>query len=269
MYRFSGVAASHVGLVRSGNEDSGFLGARCMLVADGVGGAAAGEVASATAAHAVSTLAEQFSADDPVTVLRAGVLLAQQQVAAGAQRNPARSGMATTLTAVATDGVSFAIAHVGDSRGYVFRDGSLTRVTHDHTYVQRLVDDGDLPESAVARHPWRHVVLRCVNGSDEEGGDVTRLALRPGDRVLLASDGLTDLVSEPVIEQVLARDHDDAAVQSLVDTALVNGGRDNITCLLASVVEGPEVQVDPALVGAVRDRANVLEDAAVRMPHSA
>jgi PPM family protein phosphatase len=140
--RFSGVALSHVGLVRSGNEDSGFLGPTCMLVADGVGGAAAGEVASATTAYVVSATALGAPTTDPVSMLRAAIRLAQEQVALGMQRDPTREGMATTLTAVATDGTRFALAHVGDSRGYLLRDGSLTRVSRDHTWVQRLVDEG-------------------------------------------------------------------------------------------------------------------------------
>ena len=113
MLRFSGVAVSHPGLVRSGNEDSGFLGPTCMLVADGVGGAAAGEVASATAAYVVSALALVDPQADPVEMLQGAVRLAQQQIAAGVRREPARTGMATTLTALATDGERFALAHVG------------------------------------------------------------------------------------------------------------------------------------------------------------
>ena len=127
---------------------------------------------------------------------RAGVRLAQEQIAAGVRRDPARTGMATTLTALATDGERFGLAHVGDSRGYVFRDGRLTRLTRDHTYVQRLVDEGNLPAEDVAVHPWRHVVLRSVNGTVDELGDVAPVSLAVGDRVLLASDGLTDLVTE-------------------------------------------------------------------------
>lgn len=269
MLRFSGVAVSHTGLVRSGNEDSGFLGPSCMLVADGVGGAAAGEVASATAAYVVSALALADREADPVTLLAGGVRLAQEQIVAGVRQDPARTGMATTLTAVVTDGDRFGLAHVGDSRGYVFRDGRLTRVTHDHTYVQRLVDEGTLPEAEVPVHPWRHVVLRSINGTLGEPGDVTPIQLSLGDRVLLASDGLTDLVPEEHIEHLLATHHDDAAAEMLLDAALAAGGRDNITCLLATVIDGSDVVADGFLVGAARDPRNVVDAAAVRIPHSA
>lgn len=266
--RFSGVALSHVGLVRSGNEDSGFLGASCMLVADGVGGATAGEIASATTAHVVSALALTDPRAEPVAMLREGVALAQEQVAAGVRQHPSRTGMATTLTALATDGESFALAHVGDSRGYVFRDGRLTRITEDHTLVQRLVEEGSLSEDYAPFHPWRHVVLRTVNGSTDELGDVSPIGLGLGDRVLLASDGLTDLVPEPDIEATMARHDDDDAAKSLLDSALAAGGRDNITCLLATVVDGPEV-VTEVLVGAARGPRNVVDAAAVRMSRSA
>ncbi len=257
--RISGVALSHVGLVRSGNEDSGFVGPTCMLVADGVGGAAAGEVASATTAYVVSALATARRGADPVETLREAVSLAQQQVATGVLRDPARSGMATTLTALLTDGSSFALAHVGDSRGYVFRDGELVQVTRDHTFVQRLVDEGALPPEQVPEHPWRNVVLRSVNGNLEETGDIAPIALAPGDRVLLVSDGVSDLVQPARLESILARHADDEAAQMIVDEALTFGGRDNITCLLASVVDGPEADSEGTLVGAVRDPCNVVD----------
>jgi len=237
---FSGVALSHAGLVRSGNEDSGFMSSSCMLVADGVGGAAAGEVASATAAYVVSALALTDPRAEPVAMLREGIVLAQHQVAAGVRQDPARAGMATTLTALATDGATFAVAHVGDSRGYVLRGGRLTRITVDHTFVQRLVEEGTLGEEDVPSHPWRHVVLRSIDGT----------------------------AAERDIEATLARHHDDAAVESLLDVALAAGGRDNITCVLATVLDLPEVETG-LLVGAARDPRNVVDAAAVRMPHSA
>ncbi len=215
------------------------MGPTCMLVADGVGGAAAGEVASATTAYVVSATALADPASDPVAMLRGAIRLAQEQVALGVARDPKRAGMATTLTAVATDGERFALAHVGDSRGYLFRDATLTRISRDHTWVQRLVDEGSLVEEDVPYHPWRNVVTRSVNGDPAEHGDVTELDLVPGDRVLLASDGLTDLVRERDIAQILTDHADDAAVEHLVDAALAAGGRDNVTCLLATVIDGP------------------------------
>jgi protein phosphatase len=264
MLRISGTGESHVGLVRADNQDSAFLGPTCMLVADGVGGAAAGEVASATTAYAVSASALSRAGEDPAAVLRDAIGLAQAQVHAGVLADPTREGMATTLTALLTDGTRFVLAHLGDSRGYVFRDGELTRVTRDHTYVQQLLEEGRLAEDDVAHHPWRNVVLRTVNASEEAVPDILALHLRSGDRVLLASDGLTDLVAESVIAETLAQRSDDDAVSALVAAALGRGGRDNVTCLLATVVEGPAISADGILLGAVRDPANVVDIAAVR-----
>ena len=290
MLRFSGVARSHTGLVRTGNEDSGYAGPTLLLVADGVGGAAAGEVASATVAHAISSLALAALADpeasaEPVGLLARGVDLAQRLLTLGVRRDRRRAGMATTLTAVATDGARCALAHVGDSRGYVFSGGELTRVTRDDTFVQRMVDDGSLSPEDVPSHPWRNIVVRSLGGDLDpdsivppERATITQLRLAPGDRVLLASDGLSDLVAEDRIERVLATQHDDAAVESLVDAALQAGGRDNITCLLATVVDaaaggaeeaGADVTRVGVLVGAVRDPDHVITDAEAERAHEA
>ncbi len=263
MLRLSGAGDSHVGLVRSGNEDSGFVGPTCILIADGVGGGAAGEVASATTAYAVAKMVMQRSGQDPVEVLTDAVQLAQTQVAAGISADRSRAGMATTLTAVVTDGEDFALAHLGDSRGYVFRDETLTLVTRDHTYVQDLVDDGRLDPDEVPDHPWRNVVLRTVNGNVDAEPDVLALHLTEGDRLLLATDGLTDLVGEAEIDEVLRRRNDDDAVPALIAAALARGGRDNITCIVATVVDGPSVSADGRLLGAVMQPENVVDPGAI------
>lgn len=269
MLRFSAVGRSEVGLVRGNNEDSAFAGPSCLLVADGVGGGAAGEVASATTAYVVSATVMARNGEAPVPVLSDAVRLAQEQLAKGVLLDVDRAGMATTLTALATDGTTFVLAHLGDSRGYVFRDGELTRATHDHTWVQRQVDDGELDERDAADHPWRNVVLRSVSGEPAEEADVTPLDLWAGDRVLLASDGLTDLVDEARIAEVLARHGDDAATDHLIDAALASGGRDNVTCVLATVVEGPSISADGQILGAARDVHNIVDPAAVRSVRTA
>lgn len=263
MLRLSGTGESHVGLVRTGNEDAAFVGPTCVLVADGVGGGAAGEVAAATTAYAVAATVLMHPGGDPGVVLAEAVAVAQAQVSAGVVADPARAGMATTLTAVITDGREFALAHLGDSRGYVYRAGELTRVTRDHTYVQDLLDEGRLSLEDAREHPWRNVVLRSVDGSAAEA-DIVALHLEPGDRVLLASDGLTDLVGDEEIGGILARRADDDAVGALVAAALSRGGRDNVTCVLATVVEGPPLSPDGLLLGALRDPVNVVDVAAVR-----
>jgi serine/threonine protein phosphatase PrpC len=269
MLRFSGTGRTHVGLVRPDNEDSGFVGPTLMLVADGVGGNAAGEIASATTTYVVSASALARVGLRPSGVLAKAVADSQRQVAAGTAQSPELNGMATTLTAVLTDGQRFALAHLGDSRGYVFRDEHLTRVTRDHTWVQQMRDEGRMTEAEASIHPWRNVVMRTVNGDLSSGADIVPVALRPGDRVLLASDGLTDLVSDTWIEQILASNPDDAAVDLLVDAALTAGGRDNITVVLGSVIDGPPISADGVLLGAVRNTANIIDAAALRADASA
>jgi protein phosphatase len=262
--RISGTGETHVGLVRGNNEDSAFVGPYCVLVADGVGGGAAGEVASATAAYAVAATANLLLGQDPAAVLEAGIRLAQAQVHAGVEANPDREGMATTLTALVTDGTRFTLAHLGDSRGFVFRDGTLTRVTRDHTYVQDLLEEGRLAPEEVADHPWRNVVMRTISANRDAEPDLLDLDLVPGDRVLLASDGLTDLIGEPELERMLATRSDDEAVAALVAAALSRGGRDNITCAVATIIDGPPVNADGMLLGAVRVAENVVDLAGAR-----
>ncbi|MGN6252884.1 MAG: PP2C family protein-serine/threonine phosphatase [Marmoricola sp.] len=263
MLRLSAAGATHVGRVRADNQDSAFLGPDLLLVADGVGGGAAGEIASATTTYAVSATALVRRGEDPTLVLADAVRTAQEQLRRGVAQDPARQGMATTLTAVLTDGRTFGLAHLGDSRGYVLRDDELVRITRDHTWVARMVDEGRLEESEAATHPWRNVVTRSVNGEPDKHADVLPLGLRVGDRVLLASDGLTDLVEETEIERVLHQHDDDPAVGALLDRALERGGRDNITVVVGTVVDGPQVSADGRLLGAVADPANVVDAAAV------
>ncbi len=153
MLRFSGAGVSDVGRVRPHNEDSGFVGPYVVLVADGVGGAAAGEIASATAAYSASAVALGWLGQSPEQVLAEAYAAAAAGVRMGVQRDLERLGMATTLTMLVTDGRDVALGHVGDSRGYLFRDGSLRQITKDHTYVQHLIDTGQLTPEDRAVHP--------------------------------------------------------------------------------------------------------------------
>lgn len=265
MLRFSGAGVSDVGRVRPHNEDSGFVGPYVALVADGVGGAAAGEIASATAAYSAAAIALGRIGRRPELVLAEAYAAAAQGVRLGVQRDLDRLGMATTLTMVVTDGRAVAVGHVGDSRGYLLRDGVLRQITKDHTYVQHLIDTGQLAPAGRSTHPWRNVVLRSVDGDPEGGGlDVVRLEATSGDRLMLCSDGLTDLVSETRIAEVLHLPDPHSAAARLVEDALVAGGTDNVTALVFDVVDGPEVVGDGLVLGALRDIENVVDPAAVR-----
>src|SRR6478609_9290045 len=182
MLRFSGGGVSDVGRVRPHNEDSAFHGPYVAVVADGVGGAAAGEVASATAAYVVAATALARFGEDPVDVLVRGVENAHASLRLGVGADPDRAGMATTLTAVVTDGSRVVLGHVGDSRAYLLRDGALVQVSCDHTYVQHLVDTGQLDPAERRGHPWSNVVMRSLGGGPDETLDVTDLEVSAGDR---------------------------------------------------------------------------------------
>ena len=240
MLRFSGAGVTDVGKVRDHNEDSAFMAPYVALVADGVGGAAAGEVASATTAYVVSAHALARFGSDPAQLLRDAVVTARQSLERGVQSDLMRAGMATTLTALLTDGTRIVLGHIGDSRGYLFAEGRLTRISSDHTYVQRLVDAGQLDPDAARRHPWRNVVVRSLNADPSphdvespEGLDIVELEPRVGDRYLLCSDGVTDLVSDERIAEVLLIADPHSAAARLVEDALL-AGRDR-QCHLSGV----------------------------------
>jgi protein phosphatase len=267
MLRFSGKGMTDVGRVREANEDSAFLGPYVALVADGVGGAAAGEVASATVAYVVSAIARLRHEQDPVRVLQDAIEAARESLQTGIDADLQRAGMATTLTALATDGTRVVLGHLGDSRGYLLRDGVLRQVTTDHTYVQQLIAAGHLVPEQARTHPWRNVVMRSLHGGPAEvdqAPDIIALDLGPGDRLLLCSDGLTDMVRDERIAEILHVPDPEVAATGLVDAALEAGGSDNVTCLVFDVVDGPRVTGDGQLLGAVRDVVNIVDPAAVR-----
>ncbi|MCW2765125.1 MAG: protein phosphatase domain protein [Nocardioides sp.] len=266
MLRFSGAGVSDAGRVRPHNEDSGFVAPYVALVADGVGGAAAGEIASATAAYAVSAMVLAHGLEDPERVLTVAVEAAVASIRRGVQEDLNRLGMATTLSVLVCDGSRVVLGHVGDSRAYHLRDGRLTQISSDHTYVQRLVDSGQLARDAVSRHPWRNVVLRSLDG-DPVGNevDLVPVPVLSGDRLMLCSDGLTDLVDDARIAEVLKLQDPHSAAAVLTHSALLAGGRDNVTCIVLDVVDGPVVVGDGQLLGALRDIHNVVDPSAVRL----
>jgi serine/threonine protein phosphatase PrpC len=266
MLRFSyGGAASHVGLVRDHNEDAAFAGPYLQLVADGVGGAAAGEVASATTTYVVSALAAADPDADGHELLAAAVARAHEELRRGTAEAPERAGMATTMTALLARADAVTLAHIGDSRAYLLRAGRLVRLSTDHTFVQMMLDEGRLSPEEAATHPYRNVVLNAVNGQDPPHPTVRPLDVRVGDRLLVCSDGLTDLVPDPSLAEILATADPDDAAADLVDAALREGGRDNVTCLVSDVGDGPEVCADGLLLGAMRDPRLVVDAGAIHV----
>ncbi len=264
MLRFEYAGRSHPGRVRDNNEDSGFAGPYLQLVADGVGGAAAGEVASATAAYVTSASAMGSEEPDLLDVLGRAVALAHEQLRQGVASEPDREGMGTTLTAVLTDGTRAALAHLGDSRAYLWRDGRLSQLTRDQTFVQALLDEGRITPEQARTHPHRNVVLQALDAGRPPEPDLLLLDLEPGDRLLVCSDGLTDMVDDPTVADCLALADRDTAADALVGAALEAGGRDNITCLVSDVEDGPPLCRDGALLGALGDPYLVVDPAAVR-----
>ena len=171
--------------------------------------------------------------------------------------------MATTLAAALARHGQVTLLHVGDSRAYLLRSGRLRRLTRDHTFVQSMIDSGRITPDEARRHPYRSVVLRSVNAEEVPDPDVFRVDVSPGDRLLLCSDGLTDFVDETEIAALLPGGHPDDAAQPLVDAALAAGGRDNVTCLVSDIEDGPRMSWDGRLLGAMADPCLVVDAAAI------
>lgn len=254
MLQFAGAGLSDIGLVRDNNEDSAFVGPYVAVVADGVGGAAAGEVASATAAYAASSAVLGRTDEDLVDLLAGLAARIHLRLIASVATDASREGLATTLTMVATDGVRVLLGHLGDSRAYLLRDGELSRISHDHTFVQMLVDTGRLDAESAKTHRYRNVVLRSLQAEEPDELDLIDLSGRVGDRLLLCSDGLSDMVDDEQIATLLTSvsEREDAAA-ALVAAALEAGGVDNVTCVVLDIVEGPLVVGDGRVLGALAD----------------
>jgi len=243
---------SDPGLVRGNNEDSVYAGPRLLAIADGMGGHAAGEVASKMVIGEVEYLDDDRPIDDLITTLRDAVRSANETLAAAVVNHPELDGMGTTLTALRFAGAKVGLVHVGDSRAYMLRNGMLSQITHDDTYVQSLVDAGRLTAEEANHHPRKSVILRALNGADIEP-DVSIREARRGDRYLLCSDGLTDVVrADTILNEMAVGDPQDCA-DRLVSLALRGGGPDNVTVIVADVVASTEGDDLPVVAGAVVD----------------
>jgi serine/threonine protein phosphatase PrpC len=243
---------SDVGLLREGNEDSAYAGPHLLAIADGMGGHAAGEVASAVAISALAPLDADTTGLDMLQALADAVAHANASLHEITQTDPATEGMGTTLTALLWAGAQVALCHIGDSRAYLLRGGEFYQITHDHTLVQSLVDEGRLTPEAAASHPQRSLVMRALQSSIPADPDLTMLQAELGDRYLLCSDGLSDVVSDETLGKTLSQLPDlDEAVEQLIDLAIRSGGPDNITCVLADVVDtetGPAPPSEQAVI---------------------
>ena len=228
------------GMVPAKFEQTGYG----FVVADGVGGEVAGEVASglaiATLVELVLETPDWIMAQDEPHVAEVERRTAEQLeqtsevLAAEGARHPELRGMGTTMTLATSLGEHLLVAHIGDSRAYLFRRGRLLRLTRDHTYAQALFDAGVIPIAEVARHRLRNVLTRCLGGPDSAQAEFRRVTLQDGDRLLLCSDGLTEMVDDESISNILSsHESSNEACHALVDWALDAGGTDNVTVVLA------------------------------------
>jgi PPM family protein phosphatase len=249
-------ARSDVGLVRSNNEDSVYAGARLLALADGMGGHAAGEVASQLVIAALAHLDDDEPGGDLLANLEAAVRTGNSAIAAQVEMEPDLEGMGTTLTAILFAGNRLGLVHIGDSRGYLLRDGELAQITKDDTFVQTLVDEGRITREEAHSHPQRSLIMRALTGHEVEP-TLTMREVRIGDRYLLCSDGLSDPVTdETILEALKIPDVEDSA-DRLIELALRGGGPDNVTVVVADVVDYDYGPTQPIIAGAVSGDSDV------------
>ncbi|RSZ61901.1 protein phosphatase [Corynebacterium hylobatis] len=256
--RLNYAALSDRGLVRGNNEDSAYAGPNMLIIADGMGGHAAGEIASQMMVTHLERLDADPDDNDMLALLGSVADDANREIAEAIHQQPEHDGMGTTLTALMFNGRGFGLIHVGDSRGYRLRDGELSQITVDDTFVQSLVDEGRLDPEDVSSHPQKSLILKAYTGRPVQP-TLANIDARPGDRILLCSDGLSDPVTASTIAQTLVEGTPTVAAQRLIELALRSGGPDNITVVVADVVETDrldeaalaELPATPVTVGAL------------------
>ncbi len=264
MLRLQYAALSDVGRVRKDNQDSGYAGPWLLTVCDGVGGAARGDIASSTAVQQLRRLDERPEAatgEDLLGLVSGALHRAHDRIGELVDEDPALGGTSTTATVALFDGERLAIGHVGDSRGYLLRDGTLSQLTKDHTFVQSLIDEGRITEAESRVHPHRNLILKALDGMHETEPDLFLVELQAGDRLLLCSDGASGVLDDARLAALLSVGSPDLATVELVRSSLEAGSSDNVTCVVADVVDDdgtPATDADgeelsPRLVGAAAE----------------
>jgi protein phosphatase len=280
-FRLRYAALSDVGRHRKENQDSGYASEHLLVIADGVGGAAYGDVASSTAVHLLRRL--DSAPDDEMLPALAGVVhRIHDRLAEMVESDGELEGTSTTVTAALFDGEQLGFAHVGDSRAYLLRDGRIEQLTKDHTFVQTLIDEGRITEEDSRVHPHRNIILRAVDGVHDTEPDLFLVPLQLGDRILLCSDGASGALTDDQMAGLLANGSVDSASVALVQGALDGGSTDNVTVIVAEVApadgadgsDDPETSaaaaVGPMLVGAAASqprRGGMLGRALFRQRH--
>lgn len=236
-YQLRSAARTHQGLVRDNNEDSFYVGDRLILVADGMGGHAAGEVASSITKDMLAALDDIDLTEDLTAALKRGINDATAEIARRVADDPDLEGMGTTVTAVMFGRQRSAVANIGDSRAYLYqRDRrKLTQLTSDDSFVQLMVDNGDITADQAQHHPYRNIVLKSLNGKEVQPRFTTLMRM-VGDRYLLCTDGLSDYVDRADIIATLDVEDIDDAADRLIELALEAGAPDNVTVVLVDLV---------------------------------
>ncbi|MFJ6211986.1 PP2C family protein-serine/threonine phosphatase [Streptomyces sp. NPDC092296] len=267
-------AGSHTGMIREHNEDSGYAGPRLLAVADGMGGQAAGEVASAEVLATMVKLDDDIPGADLLSLLGDSVQQANDRLRLMVEEDPQLEGMGCTLTAMLWTGQRMGMVHIGDSRAYLLRDGSLSQITQDHTWVQRLIDEGRITEEEAGAHPQRSLLMRALDGRGQAEPDLSIREVRAGDRYMICSDGLSGVVSHQTLEETMGSFYSpQQTVQELIQLALRGGGPDNITCIVADVLDvgdsdtlSGQLSDTPIVVGAVADGPPTTTDHMLHTP---
>ena len=252
--RLQFAAISDVGRVRKDNQDSGYAGPWLLSVCDGVGGAARGDIASATAIQQLRRLDEPPT-EDLLGQVAGALHRAHDRIGELVDEDPSLNGTSTTATVALFDGTRLGMGHVGDSRAYLYRSGEITQLTKDHTFVQSLIDEGRITEADARVHPHRNLILKALDGIHEAEPDLFHIGLAAGDRVLLCSDGASGALDDGRLADILSTGSPDFAAVELVRASLEAGSSDNVTCIVADVVDAhaPLEPLEPVLVGAAAE----------------
>jgi len=253
---FETSARSAIGLVRQGNEDSAFVSGQVIAVADGMGGHAAGEVASRIAVKTLQSLvpaltAQEIDQDSVEDLLMHSLHSIDEEIAFVADEEVEKRGMGTTLTALLLRDTTIALLHVGDSRCYRLRAGTLEQLSNDHTVIQELLDQGAISQAEAAEHPQRSMLTQALRGDGDVIPVLQMYDVKKGDRYLLCSDGLSGVLTDKEIKIGLKKSDKDEAIKFLIDATYINGAPDNVTVLIADFSDTSSTP--SALLGAALD----------------
>ncbi|MGI8434208.1 MAG: PP2C family protein-serine/threonine phosphatase [Nocardioidaceae bacterium] len=258
-------AVSDIGRSRKKNDDSGYAGPHFLMVADGMGGAPAGDLASAVAVQTMRWL-DAPAPDNLTEALAGAVHRANDRLAELMEDDASVDGMGTTVSAVLFDGRQIGVAHLGDSRGYLWRDGELLRITRDHSWVQSLIDEGRISEDEAKVHSHRSLLLKVLDGRHDNDPDLTMYDVQAGDRIMLCSDGLSGFVEHDRMQRVLGIGTAESVAEELVQLALEAASTDNITVVVADVVDELDETGELPVVGAAETGEVSAEDAGSGSP---